>query len=85
MSWSRAGRHCEWALQWCPVHEQEAKRCTPYRVSTKKWEEQGLTGIRSIEFLFLTIDPLLCGEMARWRWGVVRCLLPLIQPSVGAH
>ena len=43
MSWSRAGRHCEWAVQRRPVHEQEAKRCTLYHVSTKKWEEWGLT------------------------------------------
>ena len=49
MFWSRAGGHCEWAVQrWavqrCAVHQQEAKTCTLYHVSTKKWDERGLTG-----------------------------------------
>ena len=45
---SRAGRQYEWAVQECPVHLQEAKRCSPYHVSTKKWEEWSLTGKYSI-------------------------------------
>lgn len=42
MSQSRAGGHCQWAVQEYPAHQQEAMRCPPSRVS--KREERGLTG-----------------------------------------
>lgn len=47
-----------WAVQQCAVHQQEAKRCAPYRVSTKKWEEWGLTG--------KTLYPSIKAEHGSW-------------------